>query len=108
MPARRQGSDRKPSAATIALPGEVAQSGEHTTENRGVAGSIPALATGDSLQAGDFLTSAHCLHPPARAPTVPNAVPNSGQVTPDRAANGRATVNQDARAISLVDRRDTV
>src|SRR4051812_16575907 len=32
-------------AATIALLGEVAQSVEHTTENRGVAGSIPALAT---------------------------------------------------------------
>jgi hypothetical protein len=35
-------------AATIVEPlhGEVAQSVEHTTENRGVAGSIPALAIG--------------------------------------------------------------
>ena len=40
--------------------GEVAQLVEHTTENRGVAGSIPALAIrtahGVSLQIGDFLT----------------------------------------------------
>src|SRR3954447_21592185 len=33
------------SAATIRARGEVAQLVEHTTENRGVAGSIPALAT---------------------------------------------------------------
>src|SRR3954468_6318439 len=32
------------SAATIRARGEVAQLVEHTTENRGVAGSIPALA----------------------------------------------------------------
>jgi hypothetical protein len=31
-------------AATLATPGEVAQLVEHTAENRGVAGSIPALA----------------------------------------------------------------
>jgi hypothetical protein len=31
-------------AATITARGEVAQLVEHTTENRGVAGSIPALA----------------------------------------------------------------
>src|SRR5262249_5993477 len=32
-------------AARLARQGEVAQSVEHTAENRGVAGSIPALAT---------------------------------------------------------------
>ncbi len=32
-------------AGTLSRPGEVAQSVEHTAENRGVAGSIPALAT---------------------------------------------------------------
>ena len=31
-------------AATLPAPGEVAQLVEHTAENRGVAGSIPALA----------------------------------------------------------------
>src|SRR4051794_10444121 len=40
----KRGSVARAFAATIALPGEVAQSVEHTTENRGVAGSIPALA----------------------------------------------------------------
>jgi hypothetical protein len=34
------------------LGGEVAQSVEHTAENRGVAGSIPALATSASGKAG--------------------------------------------------------
>ena len=33
------------SMATLRRPGEVAQLVEHTAENRGVAGSIPALAT---------------------------------------------------------------
>src|SRR5436190_2848227 len=35
----------RPSAARLPRLGEVAQSVEHTAENRGVAGSIPALAT---------------------------------------------------------------
>jgi hypothetical protein len=38
------------SAATLGFLGEVAQLVEHTAENRGVAGSIPALAT-DRLSA---------------------------------------------------------
>jgi hypothetical protein len=35
-------------------PGEVAQLVEHTTENRGVAGSIPALATPECRMAAGF------------------------------------------------------
>ena len=42
---RRPRSSWPRSAATIPELGEVAQLVEHTTENRGVAGSIPALAT---------------------------------------------------------------
>ena len=35
----------RPVAATLGVRGEVAQLVEHTAENRGVAGSSPALAT---------------------------------------------------------------
>src|SRR5262249_26096875 len=39
------GEGEKSRAATLEALGEVAQLVEHTAENRGVAGSIPALAT---------------------------------------------------------------
>src|SRR5438034_10201532 len=42
---RPRGQESPRPAATLRRPGEVAQLVEHTAENRGVAGSIPALAT---------------------------------------------------------------